>query len=63
MTKRMFFFDSKRSAFIELDLKASCFYMDFDKDNRTRKYDISPDQRQLKANVKRFENKLAKFKP
>jgi hypothetical protein len=56
------FFDSKRSTFIEIDLKTSCFYMDFDKDNRTWKYDICPDQRQLKANVKRFERKLAKFK-
>ncbi|MGB6533339.1 MAG: AbiV family abortive infection protein [Candidatus Nitrosopolaris sp.] len=57
------FFDSKKSTFIELDLKTSCFYMDFDEDNGTWKYDISPDRRQLKANVKLFESKLAKFKP
>jgi hypothetical protein len=57
------FFDLKRSTFIELNLKTSCFYMDFDKDNITWKYDICPDQRQLKANVKCFERKLAKFKP
>jgi hypothetical protein len=37
--------------------------MDFDEDNRTWKYDISPDQRRLKANVKLFERKLAKFMP
>ncbi|MGB6528932.1 MAG: hypothetical protein WBF33_12570 [Candidatus Nitrosopolaris sp.] len=63
LIKRMFFFDSEKSTFIELNLRTSCFYMDFDEDNRTWKYDISPDQRRLKANVKLFERKLAKFMP
>jgi hypothetical protein len=35
------FFDTEKSAFIELDLKTSCFYMDFDRDSKTWKYDIS----------------------
>jgi hypothetical protein len=57
------FFDSKKSTFIEVNLRTSCFYMDFDEDNGTWKHDISPDKNQLKANVKRFESKLAKFNP
>jgi hypothetical protein len=35
--------------------------MDFDRDNKTWKYDISPDEKQLKENLKRFEKRLDKF--
>ena len=55
------FFDAEKSTFIELDLKTSCFYMDFDRDNKTWKYHISPDEKQLKENLKRFEKRLDKF--
>jgi hypothetical protein len=52
------FFDPKYNTFFEMDLKESCFYMDFDKDNETWKYDISTDEDQLKENIKRFEERL-----
>jgi len=35
--------------------------MDFDRENKTWKYDISPDEKQLKENLKRFEKRLDKF--
>lgn len=59
--KTHIFFDIEKSTFIELELKTSCFYMDFDRDNKTWKYDISPDEKQLKENLKRFEKRLDKF--
>jgi hypothetical protein len=35
--------------------------MGFDRDNKTRKYNISPDEKQLKENLKRFEKRLDRF--
>jgi hypothetical protein len=42
------FYDQEKMTFIEVDLKTLCFYMDWDKINKTWKYDVSPDQEQLK---------------
>jgi hypothetical protein len=56
------FFDPKYNTYFEMDLKTSCFYMDFDVDNNTWKYDISTDEDQLKENIKRFEERLDQLK-
>jgi len=37
------FFDTEKLTLIELDLKTSCFYMDWDVDNQTWKYDVATD--------------------
>jgi hypothetical protein len=52
------FFDPRYSTFFELGLKTSCFYMDFDKNNKTWRYDIVTDEDQLKENIKLFEERL-----
>ncbi|MGB8036199.1 MAG: hypothetical protein WCF03_20480 [Nitrososphaeraceae archaeon] len=54
-------FDTENMTFFELDIKTSCFYMDFDKDNKTWKYNIFPDKAQLKKIIKRFEETLNNF--
>jgi hypothetical protein len=55
------FYDTEKRTFIELDLKKSCFYMDWDIDNKTWKYDISTDTNQLKENVKYFKETIHNF--
>jgi hypothetical protein len=55
------FFDAEKLTLIELDLKTSCFYMDWDGDNQTWKYDVATDPNKLKENIKYFEDTLRSF--
>jgi hypothetical protein len=54
-------FDPDNITLFDLKLKTSCFYMDFDKDSKTWKYDIVPDKDQLKKIIKLFEETLDNF--
>jgi hypothetical protein len=53
--------DAKRGTFLDLALKESCFYLDWDEDNRTWKYDVATDPNKLKENIKYFEGTLSSF--
>jgi hypothetical protein len=55
------YFDTEKLTLIELDLKTSCFYMDWDEDNQTWKYDVATDPNKLKKNIKYFEETLRSF--
>jgi hypothetical protein len=52
------FYDEEKMTFIELKLKESCFYMDWDEDNKTWKYDVATDSDQLRKKVEYFEERL-----
>jgi hypothetical protein len=41
-------FDFEKMTFADLGLKESCFYMDFEKDSKTWKFDLYPDKAKLK---------------
>ena len=56
------FYDEEKRTFIELKLKESCFYTDWDEDNKTWKYDVATDSDQLRKKVKYFEERLAKIR-
>src|SRR2546428_2883388 len=53
------YFDTQKLTLIELDLKTSCFYMDWDGVNQSWKYDVSTDPDKLKKNIKYFEEALS----
>jgi hypothetical protein len=54
-------YHAKRGTFLDLGLKESCFYMDWDEDDRTWKYDVATDPNKLKENIKYFEETLSSF--
>ena len=54
-------YDAKKGTFLDLGLKESCFYMDWDEDNLTWKYDVATDPNKLKENIKYFEETLNSF--
>lgn len=47
--------------FADLGLKESCFYMDFENNSKTWKFDLYPDKAELKKIIKRFEETLDNF--
>jgi hypothetical protein len=59
-TTGTFYDTTKRSIFdYNLDLKTSCFYMDWDPKNNSWKYDITMEPQNLKRNIKCLEDALA----
>lgn len=55
------FYDTTNFAFdYNLDLKTSCFYMDWDQSNSSWKYDVATQQKDLKKNIECLEKALTK---
>jgi hypothetical protein len=48
-------------AFVDLDLKTACFYMDWDTRNKSWKYDMATDSNELKDSIGSFKEALVNF--
>jgi hypothetical protein len=48
-------------AFVDLDLKTACFYMDWDTRNKSWKYDMATDSNELKDRIGSFKETLVNF--